>query len=112
MALKSIDGVGILGFKNLVDALGHPKKVFSASLQSLTAIPEIGPKTAGNVKDFNGWHKTEEELDLLKKYDAHLITYQDSLYPRSLLNIYDFPPFLYTKGHFKEDDVNIAVVGS
>jgi DNA processing protein len=112
IALKSIDGVGSLGFKNLVDAFGHPKKVFNASLQSLTAVPGIGPKTAGNVKDFNGWRKTEEELELLKKYDARLITYQDSLYPRALLNIYDFPPFLYTKGLLKEDDVNIAVVGS
>jgi DNA processing protein len=112
IALKSIDGVGSLGFKNLVDAFGHPKKVFNASLQSLTAVPGIGPRTAGNVKDFNGWQKTEEELELLKKYDAGLITYQDSLYPRSLLNIYDFPPFLYAKGHLKADDVNIAVVGS
>jgi DNA processing protein len=112
IALKSIDGVGSLGFKNLVDAFGHPKKVFNASLQSLTAVPRIGPKTAGNVKDFNGWQKAEEELELLKKYYARLITYQDSLYPRCLLNIYDFPPFLYAKGHLKEDDVNIAVVGS
>ena len=112
IALKSIDGVGSIGFKNLVDAFGHPKKVFSASRETLTAVPGIGPKTAANVKDFNGWHKTEEELELLKKYDTRLITYQDSLYPRSLLNIYDFPPFLYTKGLLKEDDVNIAVVGS
>jgi DNA processing protein len=112
IALKSIDGVGSVGFKNLVDAFGHPKKVFSASLQTLTAVPGIGHKTAANVKDFNGWHKAEEELELLKKYDTRLITYQDSLYPRSLLNIYDFPPFLYTKGLLKEDDVNIAVVGS
>jgi len=112
IALKSIDGVGSVGFKNLVDAFGHPKNVFNASLHTLKVVPGIGPKTAANVKDFNGWHKTEEELELLKKYDTRLITYQDSLYPRSLLNIYDFPPFLYTKGLLKEDDVNIAVVGS
>ena len=112
IALKSIDGVGSVGFKNLVDALGHPRNVFNASLQTLTAVSGIGRKTAANIKDFNGWDKTEEELELLKKYDARLITYQDSLYPRSLLNIYDFPPFLYTKGLLKEDDVNIAVVGS
>lgn len=112
IALKSIDGVGSLGFRNLVDAFGHPQKVFQASLQRLTAVPGIGPRTAGNVKDFNGWRKIEEELELLKRYDARLITYQDSLYPRGLLNIYDVPPFLYTKGHLKEDDVNVAVVGS
>jgi DNA processing protein len=66
IALKSIDGVGSVGFKNLVDAFGRPKNVFNAPLQSLTAVPGIGPKTAANVKDFNGWHKTEEELELLK----------------------------------------------
>ncbi|HEX7534858.1 MAG TPA: DNA-processing protein DprA [Syntrophales bacterium] len=112
IALKAIDGVGSVGFKNLVGAFGNPRNVFKASLQSLTAVPGIGHKTAANVKDFDGWHKAEEELELLKKYDARLITYHDSLYPRALLNIYDFPPFLYTKGLLKEDDVNIAVVGS
>ena len=112
IALKSIDGVGSVGFKNLVDACGHPRNVFNASLQTLTVIPGIGPKTAANVKDFKGWHKIEEELDLLKNYDARLITYRDSLYPRGLLNIHDFPPFLYVKGSLKENDVNIAVVGS
>jgi DNA processing protein len=112
IALKSIDGVGSVGFKNLVDAFGDPRNVFNTSLQTLKVIPGIGPKTAANVKDFNSWHKAEEELELLKNHDAHLITYKDSLYPRALLNIYDFPPFLYVKGSLKEDDVNIAVVGS
>jgi DNA processing protein len=112
IALKSIDGVGSVGFKNLVDAFGHPRNVFNASLKTLTVIPGIGPKIAANIKDFNSWHNTEEELERLKNYDASLITHQDSLYPRSLLNIYDFPPFLYVKGRLKEDDVNIAVVGS
>jgi DNA processing protein len=112
IALISVDGVGSVGFKNLVDAFGNPRNVFNSSHQSLTVIPGIGRKTAANVKDFNGWQKAEEELKLLKSYDARLITYQDSLYPRGLLNIYDFPPFLYVKGNLKEDDVNIAVVGS
>lgn len=112
IALKSIDGVGSVGFKNLVDALGHPKNVFKASLKTLTVIPGIGQKIAANIKDFNNWHEAEEELERLKNYDACLITYQDSSYPRCLLNIYDLPPFLYVKGRLKEDDVNIAVVGS
>ncbi|HUH66762.1 MAG TPA: DNA-processing protein DprA [Syntrophales bacterium] len=112
LALKSIEGVGNIGFKNLVDALGHPKKVFAASVQSLTVVPGIGPKTAAAIKDFNGWRKSEEEFALLKKYDASVITYQDKLYPKGLANIYDLPPFLYVKGVLREDDVNIAVMGS
>jgi DNA processing protein len=41
-----------------------------------------------------------------------IITCRDSIYPHNLLNIYDFPPFLYVKGTLREDDICIAVVGS
>jgi len=112
IALKSIDGVRNIGFKNLVDAFGNPRTVFNASLHTLTVVPGIGRITAANIKDFSEWIRIEEELELIKKYDAHIITYQDHIYPKSLLNIYDFPPFLYVKGLLQEDDINIAVVGS
>ena len=112
IALKSVDGVGNIGFKNLIDAFGNPQSVFNASLHTLTVVPGIGKITAANIKDFNEWNKIEEELELIKKHDARIITYQDLIYPKSLLNIYDFPPFLYVKGLLQEDDINIAVVGS
>ena len=112
IALKSIEGVGNIGFKNLLDALGNPCNVFHASFPTLTTVPGIGRKTAASIKDFNNWRKIEEELELIKKNDAQIITYQDPLYPQRLLNIYDFPVFLYVKGSLKEDDINIAVVGS
>ena len=112
IALKSIDGVGNVGFKNLIDAFGNPGNVFNASFHALMVVPGIGRKTAGNIKDFNAWQKSEEELELIKKHDAHIITYQDPHYPKYLLNIYDYPVFLYVKGLLKEDDINIAVVGS
>jgi len=112
IALKSIDSVGNIGFKNLVDTFDSPRNVFSAPLHTLTNVPGIGKKTASNIKDFQKWHKIEEELEHIKKYDTHIITYKDPLYPKVLLNIYDFPVFLYVRGFFKEDDINVAVVGS
>ena len=112
IALKSVDGVGNIGFKNLIDAFGSPRSVFKASLHTLTVVPGIGKITAANIKDFNKWKKIEEDIQLIKKHNADIITYQDHIYPRSLLNIYDFPPFLYVKGLLRENDINIAVVGS
>lgn len=112
LALKSIDGVGNIGFKNLVDTFDNPRNVFNAPLHTLTNVPGIGKKTASNIKDFQKWHKIEEELEHIKKYDAHIITYKDLLYPKVLLSIYDFPVFLYARGLLKEDDINVAVVGS
>jgi DNA processing protein len=112
LALKSIEGVGNIGFKNLLDALGTPRNVFHATFHTLTVVPGIGRKTTAHIKDFNDWRTIEDELEHVKKNGAQIITYQDPLYPKSLLNIYDFPVFLYVKGSLKEDDVNIAVVGS
>lgn len=112
VALKSIEGVGNIGFKNLVEAFGNPRNVFNTSCQALAVVPGIGRKTATHIKDFNEWHKTEAELESVKKYDAQIITYQHPSYPKSLLNIYDFPALFYIRGFLKEDDINIAVVGS
>lgn len=112
IALKSIDGVGNIGFKNLVDAFDNPRNVFSAPLHTLTDVPGIGKKIGSNIKNFNDWQKAENEIKLIKKYYAHIVTYKDPVYPKVLLNVYDFPVFLYARGFLKENDVNVAVVGS
>ena len=112
IALRSIDGVGNIGFKNLIDAFGSPRDAFNAPFQTLKALPGIGPKTAGHIKDFNNWKNVDAELILVEKFKACIVTYRDNLYPKNLLNIYDFPVLLYVRGILKEDDINIAVVGS
>jgi len=112
VALKSIDGLGNIGFKNLVDTFGSPQNVFNASLHALKKVSGISSKSATHIKDFTEWQRIENDLDLLKKYEARIITYRDPLYPGNLLNIYDFPPFLYMRGELRDDAINIAVVGS
>lgn len=112
IALKLIDGVGNVGFKNLIDVFGSPENVFNAPTDDLKAIPGITGKTALNIKDFHDWQKADKELELADKSKISIITARNSLYPKSLLNIYDFPPFLYVKGTLREDDINVAVVGS
>lgn len=112
IALKSIEGVGNMGFKNLVDAFGSPEQVFDASVQRLKIIPGIGEKTAAHIKDSNSWDNADENLVLAEKHKAFIVTYRDPLYPVNLLNIYDFPVLLYVKGSLRQDDINIAVVGS
>ena len=42
IALKSVDGVGNIGLKNLIDTFGDPRSVFKASLHTLTVVPGIG----------------------------------------------------------------------
>ncbi|MDI6776888.1 MAG: DNA-processing protein DprA [Syntrophales bacterium] len=112
IALKFVDGVGNVGFRTLVDALGSPKSVFQGTIANLKVVPGIGEKTAGQIKAFNDWGRVEREMETARKMNVSLVTFQDPRYPKALLNIYDFPPFLYVKGDLREEDINVAVVGS
>ncbi|PIP07093.1 MAG: DNA-protecting protein DprA [Syntrophobacterales bacterium CG23_combo_of_CG06-09_8_20_14_all_48_27] len=112
IALKFVDGVGNVGFKTLVDALGSPQNVFQENINTLRMVPGIGEKTADRIKAFNDWEKVEREMETAHKMNVSIATFQDPQYPKALLNIYDFPPFLYVKGILGENDINVAVVGS
>jgi DNA processing protein len=112
LALRRVDGIGNLGFKKLVDALGTPEAVFRAPLNMLTAIPDVGKKSASGIKSFNDWRTIEKEIELCEKQKVTIITCRDKSYPDLLLHIYDYPTILYVRGTLEHDDVNIAVVGS
>ncbi|MCX5841700.1 MAG: DNA-processing protein DprA [Deltaproteobacteria bacterium] len=112
VALKWVEGVGNVGFKALLEAFGTPRKVFEAPLSMIKAVPGIGNKTAPQIKAFKDWKKVEKELECANRTGVSIVTSQDPLYPSQLLSTYDYPAFLYVKGHLKEDDVNVAVVGS
>jgi DNA processing protein len=112
LALKSTEGIGNLGFRNLLESIGTPRAVFSASLNALKSVQGVGEKTAAAIKDFKNWEKVDEDLTLAEKLNVDILTCQDSSYPRNLLNIYDFPVLLYVRGSLKEDDCYIAVIGS
>jgi DNA processing protein len=113
LALKFVDGVGNIGFKNLIEAFGSPKNVFDATtVDALKRIPGIGWKTALKIKQFKDWQRVDREIELTDRSGVSILTANSLLYPKNLLNIYDFPPLLYVKGTLIEEDINVAVVGS
>jgi DNA processing protein len=112
LALRAVEDVGCVGFRTLLQAFSTPREVFAASGGALRVIPGIGPKIADNIRSFSSWGKIERELDLADKTGVEIITAADSCYPRPLLNIYDYPPYLYVKGSLLPEDVCVAIVGS
>ncbi len=109
-ALKFVEGIGNVGFRQVMAACGSPRDAFSAPLESLAA--PVGRKAAQNIKDFRDWERADREVDLAYTSGVTVIKYTDPLYPKNLLTIYDFPPLLYLRGELREEDVNVAVVGS
>ncbi|OPY87770.1 MAG: hypothetical protein A4E72_01435 [Syntrophus sp. PtaU1.Bin208] len=112
LALRSVNGIGNLSFKSLLESFASPYHVFRATYSELVRIPGIGPKTASSIKAFHNWQKLENELKELKKFQIRLVTCHDEEYPVILKNAYDYPPILYVKGCLEENDLNIAMVGS
>lgn len=112
LALKFTEGVGNLGIRNLLSAFGTAAAVFRAGPRDLKNVQGIGDRTAKLILSFKDWQRVDRELDQAAKRKVSIITAKDALYPRHLLNIYDYPAVLYVRGTLRQDDVNIAVVGS
>jgi DNA processing protein len=112
IALKSIAGIGNVNFPALVDKFGSLRAIFESPVHHLKETPGISSKTASAIANFKDWDKVKGELELLKKTNVNIITYQDNLYPAKLLNVYDRPPYIYVCGTLNKDDVNIAIIGS
>ncbi|MHB8908260.1 MAG: DNA-processing protein DprA [Syntrophales bacterium] len=112
IALKAVQDVGCVGFKALLAVFSSPRAVFSAPARMLQAVPGIGTKTADHIHSFSDWAMAERELAQAGKLGVDIVTCEDPRYPHNLLNIYDYPPFLYVKGSLSPAEVCIALVGS
>lgn len=115
LVLSAIDGVGPKRLKILVDKLGSPKAVLDAPLERLQTVEKIDERTARKIVGQERNYKfADEQLNIAQKQNIDIITYKDESFPKSLLNIYDPPVFLFVRGNIEEEiDKNaMAVVGS
>jgi DNA processing protein len=112
IALRAVEEVGCVGFRNLLQAFSSPEEVFRTTASTLQVIPGIGPKTAGHILSFSDWGVAEREVKRARELGIDIVTCEDPVYPRNLLNIYDYPPFIYLKGSLCPEEIGIAVVGS
>jgi DNA processing protein len=112
IALRAVEEIGCVGFRTLLQAFSSPREVFCATAQTLRVIPGIGPKTADHIRSFCDWGMAEREIERARELGVAIVTCQDPAYPGNLLNIYDYPPFLYVKGSLNPEEICVAVVGS
>jgi DNA processing protein len=112
IALRAVEEVGCVGFRTLLQAFSSPRAVFSAAVQTLQVVPGIGPKMADHIRSFSDWGMAERQIEKARELGVAIVTCEDPIYPRNLLNIYDYPPFIYVKGSLRNEDICVAVVGS
>lgn len=96
----------------LIEHFKDPALLWEASDQDLRALGFITQQMINEIEDREKRRKTDKLFENVKKCDADVITYNDSVYPCELKYMADPPAVLYCRGKLQLSDVHIAVVGS
>lgn len=113
LALAHVPHLGSIKIRLLLRHYGSAQNALAADPNEIAQLPGFYPQVIAaftQAMQERPWHRT---LDLLHRHSAYLVTFEDSRYPKGLLELNDYPVLLYVKGELKPQDVNsIAVIGT
>ncbi len=113
LRLSCVPGVGPQRLRALVGHFHSAAAVLAASAKELSRVPGIDRTTSAQISAFQDNGFAEQQVDLIEKSGARMVTYWDDDYPPYLKQVYDAPPTLFVKGAIEDrDQFGIAVVGS
>ena len=112
LALHSINGLGPIRLKALLDYFEDPKKVWEASVKELLQLG-IPKNTASLLEETRRHLDPENYAQQISNSGIKWTTLFDENYPDLLKEIYGPPIVLYYLGYFKPEDKRaVAVVGT
>ena len=112
LALHSIDGLGPIRLKSILDYFKDPKLAWEATTSELIKIGIPRP-TVDLLRATREKLDPDAYVESIQKSGISWLTIFDDNYPALLKQIYDPPVVLYYKGDIlPQDDKAIAVVGS
>ena len=112
LALRLTPGLGARLAAKLLRHFGSPEEIFRASLTELEAC-QLPVAAAQATFSKAAFRDAEKELAQVRKAGCHLIHWEESKYPKRLLEIYDPPPLLYVRGNQQVlNRYTISIVGT
>jgi len=111
LALHSIDGLGPIRLKAILNYFKDPKLAWEANGQDLIKLGI--PKNAVELLiETRKRLEPESYAESIQKSGIKWVSLFDETYPKLLAQIYDPPIVLYHKGELNPDEQAIAVVGT
>lgn len=108
-----ISGIGPVRARKLKERFGTLDRALVARGADLRSVEGIGPELVEKLVSWESTTNAEKERKWAEDLGLTVITQADAAYPASLLEIYDPPLVLYTKGKIPETwPRGVAVVGS
>lgn len=112
LALKQCKNIGNINLKKLVKHVGSAKKVWFASPNTLTSVSGIGKHRIQNIGNTEFLLSAEKEIKFCEKNGIKIITQEEDLYPKHLLNCDDSPAILFYKGTLSNQQNPVSIVGT
>lgn len=113
LLLNLLPDIGSLRIRNLVEHFGRVEDIFSAQINDLCQVKDIGEKLAKRILSVPKEIDLDKELKLIEKYQVKLIFWGDENYPTGLKTLPDPPMVIYLCGELKEEDIfAISIVGT
>ena len=113
LALQSVEGIGSVLGRKLIEQFGSAKEVFLASKDSLLEVEGVGHKLAGNLKSRRSFETAYSEIAKAEKSYIKITSYFNSDYPEWLRHCDDAPLVLFYKGDLDFGERRIlSVVGT
>jgi len=113
LALNLLPDVGPIRVRRLLERLGAPEAILSASVRELMEAPGIGQRMAEQIAGWEDHVDVAEEHRRMAEHGVSLVTIEDDAYPAALREIHDPPFLLYVRGRLQPSDAAaVGVVGS
>lgn len=103
IALTQVSGIGHIGAKRLIDALGSAVDVFRFREELPERVGGLNPRTVALLNCPEAFVRAEQEYAFAEKNHIRCLTLNDDAYPSRLRECPDAPVVLFFKG---ETDLN------
>ena len=113
-ALASVDGVGPMRIKRLINRFGTIEAIFDAELSEIARVPLFNPLLAARIlKARIRVAEFRRHIKWFKSRGIDILCIEDENYPTQLKEISNAPPILCKKGNLPQvSDKVVAIVGT
>ena len=107
-----VKGVGPMRLRALLNFFGDIQIAWEAPSDALRAAG-LSQKIIDNLLHVRTHLDIQKEIERATAGGIDILTWDDSAYPKKLLEIHQPPPVLYVRGSFQpEDEIAVAIVGT
>lgn len=112
IGFNQVKGIGPIKIRRLLDQFGDVSVAWAAAPDALRDAG-LDRRSIENLLAIRSRIDLDAELKRVEQSGAQVLTWDDPLYPRNLLNIAQPPPLLYVKGTITAaDEWAVALVGT